>query len=230
MDSAGGGKGGKSSGPGFGQVKSGKNSAGDWVIEVPLDMGGNAEGEEKPKAEAKPKLTDAEIDEKVKKSREEFAQMKPMMTAMLGSMKIGQTIKVAGTIKDYGMFTKVDANTVKMEIAFAKIFDAMEKMMNDPKTARKLASVEGGNPMEMLTSNDPETKEIAQTMIKAMFGGNGGEPKLTITPAAPLFDYEKEAAAAKAAQSPELKELLKAAEKKASDKDSKVVPPVKKAA
>jgi hypothetical protein len=239
MDSLGGAMGGgakvsgKSSGPEIGDVKSYKDASGQWIVEVPLSSDKGKEGEEK--APAPEKLTDQEMQDKITEMRTQFGAMKPMMMAMMGTMRITQTIKVGGEIQDYGMMTKVDANTAKLEISFMKIFDGMEKLMADDKIAAKLAAAGGpqADPMKLMKGTDPESKELAAKVTEAIFGGKG-EPKLVIKPGAPGFDYKAESEAAKAGQTPELKKLLEEAAKKASespDKDSDApATPKKKAA
>ena len=227
-----GGGGASASGPSLGDIQSTKDADGNWVIEVPM---GKA-GDKKDDAPAEPaeKLSKEEIADKVTEMRTQFGAMKPMMQAMMGTMKIGQTIKVGGTIKDYGIFTKVDDNTAKMEISFVKIFDGMEKLMADDAVAEKLAQMGGAqaNPLEMIGSADPEMKAIGEKMAEAIFGGKG-EPKLVIKPGDPVFDYAKESAAAKAGQTAELKALLKKAAEKAAGggdeepKEETEAPPVK---
>ena len=227
-----GGGGASASGPSLGDIQSTKDADGNWVIEVPM---GKA-GDKKDDAPAEPaeKLSKEEIADKVTEMRTQFGAMKPMMQAMMGTMKIGQTIKVGGTIKDYGIFTKVDDNTAKMEISFVKIFDGMEKLMADDAVAEKLAQMGGAqaNPLEMIGSADPEMKAIGEKMAEAIFGGKG-EPKLVIKPGDPVFDYAKESAAAKEGQTAELKALLKKAAEKAAGggdeepKEETEAPPVK---
>ena len=229
MESMGGGKA-SASGPSLGDIQSSKDADGNWVIEVPLGK----PGDKKVDAPAEPaaKLSEEEIADKVTEMRTQFGAMKPMMQAMMGTMKIGQTIKVGGTIKDYGIFTKVDEHTAKMEISFAKIFDGMEKLMADDTVAEKLAQMGGAqaNPLEMIGSSNPEMKVIGEKMAEAIFGGKG-EPKLVIKPGDPIFDYAKESAAAKEGQTAELKALLKKAAEKAAGGDEKEsgseAPPVK---
>ena len=230
LGGAAGGGGGKSSGPGFGEVKTSKDADGNWIVELPLsDDKKAAEPAEKP--EPKEKLSKEEVADKVKEMRDQFAAMKPMMASMLGNMKITQTIKVGGEIKDYGLFTKIDANSAKLEISFAKMFDGIEKLMADDKIAGQMASLGGSNPMELIGSADPEAKEVAAQIMQTMFGGKG-EPKLVIKASGPAFDYAKEAEAAKAAQSAELKALLKEAAEKAgsSDEEKEAAPAAKKKA
>ncbi len=237
MDSMGGTMGGgakaKSSGPEIGDVKSYKDASGKWIVEVPLSSD-KAEDDKAP-APAPEKLSDQELQDKVTEMRTQFGAMKPMMSAMLGTMRITQTIKVGGEIQDYGMMTKVDANTAKLEISFAKIFDGMEKLMADDKIAAKMAAAGGAqaDPMKLMKGSDPESKALAAKVTEAIFGGKG-EPKLVIKPGAAGFDYKAESEAAKAGQTPELKKLLEEAAKKASesdDKDDAAAPtPKKKAA
>ena len=226
MDSMGGKMGGgkaSGKGPEIGDIKSYKNDAGDWIVEVPLS-GGKDKAEDAPKeaaADTKEKLSPAETKEKVEEMRAQFGAMKPMMQAMLGTMRISQTITVGGEIKDYGMLTKVDAHTAKLEISFNKIFDGMEKLMADDKIAALMASAGGSqaDPFKLMKGEDKEGKELAGKMMEAIFGGKG-EPKLTIKAGTAAFDYKAESEAAKAGQTPELKKLLEEAAKKAKDDDA----------
>lgn len=213
-----GGGGSKSSGPELGEVKSSKDADGNWVLEMPLSKPSEKKAEP---AEPAEKLTKEELADKVTEMRTQFGAMKPMMQAMLGTMKISQSIKVGGTIKDYGLFTKVDEHTAKLDISFAKIFDGMDKLMADDAIAEKLVGLGGAqaNPMEMIGSDDPATKAIGEKMTEAMFG-NKGEPRLIIKAGDAAFDYAKESAAAGAGQSPELKALLKKAAEKAAGGES----------
>ncbi len=235
MDSMGG-AGGKSSGPEIGDIKSYKSDSGDWIVEVPLGGGNDKAGDVKEAAaDAPAKLTPEETKEKIEEMRTQFGSMKPMMQAMLGTMRITQTITVGGDIKDYGMLTKVDAHTAKLEISFAKIFDGMEKLMADDKVAAMMAAAGGSqaDPFKLMKGEDKEGKELAAKMMETIFGGKG-EPKLVIKASANAFDYKAESAAAKAAQTPELKKMLEEAAKKAKDEpaaDAEPAPfPKKKAA
>jgi hypothetical protein len=233
MGAAAGGGGESSSSGGFGQMKSSKDKDGNWIVELPMSSA-DADGDAKAApAEPAEKLSKEEIADKVKEMRTQFGAMKPMMQSMMGGMKISQSIKVGGTIKDYGLFTKVDESTAKLEMSFAKMFDGMEKLMADDKLAAKMAEVGGSNPMELLGSSNPEAKEIGEAILKSMFGGSG-EPKLVITPGKDAFDYAKESAEAKANQSAELKKLLKDAEAKAkedgAEEENEAAAPKKKAA
>lgn len=217
MDSMGGGSGvkSKSSGPGLGEIKSSKDANGNWIIEIPMSSKDKPEEES---AEPAPKMTKEEITQKVAEMRAQFGMMKPMMESMLGGMKITEVVSVGGTIKDYGLFTKVDDHSAKFEIEFKKIFAGMEKLMADDKTAELMAASGKSDPMKMLGDNSAAGKEIEGKIMEAMFGAKG-EPKLVITPGKDLFDYAKESAAALAGQSPELKALLKKASEKGADSD-----------
>lgn len=232
MSSLGGG--GKSEMPEMGQFKSSKDADGNWILEVPLDLGGKKEAGEKP--QPKEKMNDEEIEAKVEEMRQQFGAMKPMMEQMLGGMKIKNSIEVGGTIKDSGLFTKVDDKTASLELSFGKMFTAMEALIKDDAVAKKLAQAGGSNPMEMLGSEDPEMKEIGKKMLGAMVGGKG-EPRIVVKPGEPVFDYAAEAEKAKAGQSAELKKLLKEAEEKAKnggngaeEKEEEAADPKKKAA
>jgi hypothetical protein len=184
----------------FGSISSSKDADGNWI----LDVGGFGGDEAAAAPKDAPQLTEAEVKEKIQMMKDQMGMMKGMMEAMMGSAKMDSTITVGGTIEDYGVLQKVTANSGSVSMKPAKMFEAMEKLLNDPEKAKVLASM-GDDPMQMLKGQ--AAKQFGKEIMEAMVG-RAGSTKLKIKAGEPLFDYAKESAEAAAKQTPELKALL----------------------
>jgi hypothetical protein len=209
----------KDGGPGLGVYTSKKDADGNWILAMDMDSAkkaakGAAKGEDEPKE--KKKLTDEEFQQKLLEMKQGITMMKGMMGAIMANAKIGSTTTVGGEIKDYGLFEKVDAKTAKLDMLPSKMFDGLEKLMEDPEKARAIIE-SGEDPMAMMSGKGAE--KFMDDMMGAMIGRKG-EPRLIIKPGAPVFDYEAESTKAKSNQSPELKELLKKAKDSSADKEA----------
>ncbi len=205
--------------PDIGEIRSKKDAAGNWILEMPL-TGAGADPKAPPVAKTdKPKMTAEEIDNKVQEARMSMATAKAMAEAAFANMKIEQKVEVAGKVTDPGLFSKVDDHTVKLELSFGKVFGAVEQLLNDDEFAKQVVQLQGGNPLEILGSGEPAAKEASARMIQGIFGK--GEPRIVIKPGEPLFKYEEEAAKAKATQSPEVKALLKEAAEKSQKAEAR---------
>jgi hypothetical protein len=113
---------------------------------------------------------------------------------------------VGGTVVDYGIFEKVDANSGKISMKPSKMFGALEGILDDPVKGRALVEgANGGDPMKLMQGDG--AKKFAKEMMQSMIGRDGA-PRMVIKPGDALFDYAKESEAAKAGQSAELKALL----------------------
>jgi len=138
------------------------------------------------------KLTDAQVDEKVKEERMQYQQFKPMMQAFVQNLKISMSFTLPGKITDAGVF-KQEGNKISFSVEGKQILEAMDKANADDAAIR--AKVKG----------DPKPMEDA---INAAIFGKKGSPDAKITGATtPLFDYKVEAAKAKAGQAEMLKKL-----------------------
>jgi hypothetical protein len=212
--------GGQGEGPGIGVYTSKKDADGNWILAMDMDSAKKAAKdagkEDAPESKEKKKMTDEEFQQKLMEMKQGVTMMKGMMGAIMANAKIGSTTIVGGEIKDYGLFEKVDGKTAKLDMLPAKMFDGLEKLMEDPEKARAIIE-SGEDPMAMMSGKGAE--KFMDDMMQAMIGRKG-QPRLIIKPGEPVFDYEAESTKAKKNQSPELKEMLKKATDKSGDEEA----------
>jgi hypothetical protein len=184
---------GSEEGPGSTSISS-KQKGGVWTIEtVEAKEGAAGAGDA-------PKPSDAEVQQNITEMQAGWGQMKPIMEAMMGTMKVSMNVKLGGTITKTVNFKKTDDSSASMVMDGKKLMTAMDKMITDPKMAKKMAEL-GVNPMG--GGAMPETPEF----YGLMFGENA-YPKIEATPGKPLFDYKAEVAEAKKNPTKAMKELL----------------------
>jgi hypothetical protein len=148
----------------------------------------------KNKAENAPppeKLTDAQIDEKIKQERVEYQQSKAFIQAFLGNLKVSVSFALPGKITESNILT-VNGNTATMTLDGKQMMEAMDKANADDALMRE--KVKGGKAAE------------DRIMTKLMFGKEG-DPSAKVTDAKPQFDYKAESAKAKAGEAEMWKKL-----------------------
>jgi len=138
------------------------------------------------------KLTDAQVDEKMKEERMQYQQMKPMVQMFAQNLKIQMSFTLPGKVSDPGAFTLKD-NTISFALDGKKLMDAMEKVNADDKLVR--AKVKG------------DAKAMDDAMNAELFGKKGPVDAKVTGEMKPLFDYKSEAAKAKAGEA-EMKKKL----------------------
>jgi hypothetical protein len=150
--------------------------------------------EEKEEIEGTPaaKPSADEVKAQVEQTKKQWQSMKKMMGPMLEKIKQDLTYKLPGAIESLTNMTRIDANTVNIQVDGAKIMAAMDAMMNDDVWLKKQAEagvfVKGGNGPNM------DDEELNQRVF-----GEKGPVKVIITGAGqPQFDYKSEVAAVKA--------------------------------
>lgn len=148
----------------------------------------NAEGDDQPE-EA---LTDAQVEEKLKQEKMQYQQMKPMMAAMFGGMKVQISAKLPGKIVESNIFT-VDGQTATLTITGKQVIDAMEKINADDKLLR--AKIKAGS------------KGEDDFMFEHIFGKTGPMMAKVTGATEQLFDYDEEVAKAKAGEEAMFKKL-----------------------
>jgi len=146
----------------------------------------------------KPKLTDEEVQDLIKAKRQEYEQMKPMMTMILGTMKMDMTFMLPGKLSEVNVFQKTEKGGVRLVFEGKKMLEVMDKIMADDKLLADTIKA-GKDPMK----GGPDPDQITELM----FGKKGpirarGTGKLK-----PLFDYKADAAKAKKAMPAMLKNL-----------------------
>jgi hypothetical protein len=156
-------------------------------MRLSFDIGNEQKGQPKGKSEI-PK-SDAEIAEKITQAKMGWQQAKPMATAMLGSMKLDITYILPGKVTDAGAFQSVPGG-VRAVVDGTKMLAAMDKINTDD-AALRAAILAGRNPLQ-----DPP----ADDQKGIVYLDKPGKPVATVEGATkPLFDYNAEVTAAKAA-------------------------------
>ncbi len=82
-------------------------------------------------SDGSPGLPPADLAGAVKEQKAQFAQMKPMMVAMLGEMKSAQTFHLPGTLANSTNFEKGADGSVGFAIKGSDLIAALDAMMND---------------------------------------------------------------------------------------------------
>ncbi len=179
-----------------------KNSDGNWVIEEDFNdaSGKKDKPEDKEAAEAAKKMTDEEVEEKLTAERQQWAGMKGIMAGFLGGLKVAFAVEGGGTILEAQGFEKKADNKAAMEMTGAKMIAAVDELLQDDEKAK--AMIRKG-----VSPSDSESMGAAFEKMRVV-----------MKPGDAAFDYKAEVAKAKAAETPELKELLEEAKKPAKKK------------
>jgi hypothetical protein len=165
-----------------------KTSSGDMVLE--LDGGDKGDKKKKGKegAPSKP-LTDAEIRRKIAQEKAQFQKMKPMLAAMLSTLKQKMTFHLPGHKKDVTNFKENPDGSFTITFDGAKMIELIDAMFTDEKWMAEMIQAKGGI-MDEGPAMDAKTNEI-------LFGQKGPIQAVMGAPQKPLFDYKTEMAAAK---------------------------------
>ncbi|MDQ7778994.1 MAG: hypothetical protein RDV41_04710 [Planctomycetota bacterium] len=158
-----------------------KNSDGKLVFEMRGDQKGSGE----PGA-----LTEEQIKNKISEEKTKYQQSRPMMVGMLGTLRSDAVLHLPGTVEQSTNFKKNPDGSLTVSLQGMKVIEAMDAIMNDEAALR--AMIESGNDVtEIGPGSDPVFMEKMfgeRAPVRAVVGG-------TLTP---LFDYEGEAAQARA--------------------------------
>lgn len=142
---------------------------------------------EKPAA-APENLSAAEIAQKLKESRAQYQQMKPMMAMMVGTMKHEVVFHLPGKRGKSSLFQVDPAGALRLQFEGAKLLEAMDKLISDDAwMARNANSLKPGG-------SGPQMDE---RMSELMFGEKGPARAAVSGLGAAVFDYEGEVATAK---------------------------------
>ncbi len=167
-------------------LKATKDDAGNLVIvNEPEKKGG------KPKP-----MTDEEAKKKLKEERAQYQQGKRFIESMLADLKVSAKVNLPGQVGTVTNFKKVSDSSIRITLegkAFMKVLDEM--MMNDEWLLKQLK--EHGKLQDAAPADDVINEKV--------FGEKGPIRAVTTGALKPLFDYEKESAAARA----ETEEMVK---------------------
>ena len=171
-----------------------KDKSGRIIIELPHFNESRNENE----VMSMEKLSDAELIQQVKLAKLRYKQAKPMMQAMLDTLKQDSLLHLPAKIEKISNLEKVNDMTVRWKIQGSEMIETMDKLMADDEWLKKLIG-EGKDPFEG-TPNDLLFNEI-------FFGKKGPIQVVISSNSKNLFDYDAEVATARSNYDQMLKEL-----------------------
>ncbi|KPK50976.1 MAG: hypothetical protein AMK72_00790 [Planctomycetes bacterium SM23_25] len=135
-------------------------------------------------------LPEEQMAQRIQAERAQYQQMRPMVAATLGTMKMDVSFRLPGTLAEVNGFKKEPGGAVRLTFDGAQMLKALDELMADDAYVRQnvLAGEKGAGGPQM----DPPTRE-------KLFGTKGPLRARVTGPFKPLFPYESEAAAARAA-------------------------------
>lgn len=152
------------------------------------------------KSAAPPKeLPQEQMAQRIQAERMQYQQMRPMMAAAFGTMKMDVSFRLPGTLAEVSGFKKEPSGAVRLAFDGAQMLKAMDELMADDTYVRQnvLAGKKsaGGSPQM-----DQQTRE-------KLFGTKGPLRARVTGPFKPLFPYASEVAAAQAAHAKMIERL-----------------------
>ncbi len=133
-----------------------------------------------------PDVDPNQMDAMVQQTKMQYQQSRVMMQGFFAGFKVEQIFHLPGAIRESNNVATVDEATAKIEITGEQILKVMDEVMSDDALL-KTQLAEGKDPTRQLDPN---------TMNEKMFG-QAGPVRIVSDANAPLFDYQKESAAAK---------------------------------
>ena len=184
------------------------DASGNLVLEVPLEKLFMEQSKQENKEGGTPK-TPAERKAKRMQETQQMDMMAGMMGAMMKDAKMTFYYNFGqGEILEHGAFKLINPNTVSLEFKPMEMIAAFGKIMKDEKLGEILDASAEFDP------KNPEHKKVIAALAEGMYGKNG-LPRVVIKPKGNAINYAEASGKAKAAQSAELKTLLKEAEEAA---------------
>jgi hypothetical protein len=160
-----------------------KTAAGGLALEAVPEEEGAAPGPRQ--------LAEADVKAKMAEERAQYQQSKAFLQGMLGELKVRASFALPGAVESTACFKKTGPSKAQIGLegpALMKAFDAL--MLDDAlleKQIRERGDLKGAPPAD-------------GAFFEKLFGEKGPPRVTTAAAGAPLFDYAKEAAAAKAGQ------------------------------
>lgn len=146
--------------------------------------------ESRGEAPAEPaKLTEDQIQAKIKQERAKYAQSKPMMEAFLKEAKVVTRYRLPGALGEVRNFKKTPDGAVELRMDGAALLSAFDGLMKDDAFLRR--AVESGRDLD---KSGPPADDV---LIEKLFGEKGAIRASTKGPLAPVFNYEAEAGKAR---------------------------------
>jgi hypothetical protein len=163
-----------------------KVGGGNMVLDVRTNKSEPREGLSiRPTPTKKASATAEEEANRIKEERAKFQQIKPMLAAMVGSMKQETILHLPGQIKESSNYEKDPSGALRINFDGAKILDAFEKLAASDDWVKKRLARGEADPM----SADGFDDELNGALFGPARAVIGGASK-------PLFDYDAELAVA----------------------------------
>lgn len=153
---------------------------------ITVSIGGD---ENKARNTASKAPTKEELDQAIKEQKAGFQQMKPMLTAILGTMKTDISIRLPGQLQKSTNFKTGKQGRLSLSMEGQKMLDALERLMADDAFIRRQAQA---------GANIKDKPPMGDELREMLFGEKGPVMAEFKGPFKPLFDYESEASAARA--------------------------------
>ena len=134
------------------------------------------------------KLSPEERTKQIKEQRANYQQAKPMLTAILGSMKQLTVLRLPGNLGQSSNFERLPSGALKIGFDGAKLLEAMNKLAEDNTWWQK------ENGFAEMTGSPPLPDEVNEML----FGKKAPVRAVMNNANAPLFNYAPEVVAAKA--------------------------------
>lgn len=126
-------------------------------------------------------MSEAELQQKADSLKQNFQQSMAMLTSALNGMRDRSTIHAPGTLHDVHGFTQ-KGRDLSIEITGTQIMAVLDSLSNSPAFFKEMA-------------RNPKQSDQQEKMFSALF--NGMPVAVVRVDGKPLFNYEKEVAAAR---------------------------------
>ena len=159
------------------------------------------------------KVSREEIAAGLEQARPAYAQYKGMAAMMLKDVSVSSEMTVSGEIIESAVFKKTGPNTVAVTFSGTQLIELVDQILQDEDLPDKVVALAKAADTGFADGSVmPVLKEFLTPYMKTIYGGDAN-PRVVFKPGANAFDYAAESAKAKAAQTPELKELIEKAGK-----------------
>ncbi len=159
-----------------------RDASGAWVLQAV------AEKKAAEKAAPAEKPGEDAIKARIKEERAKYQQMKPLMESFLKDLRCHSKFNLPGTAAETNNFKKLSATSVDFTFEGKALLKVMDELVMDDSLLRK--QIEAGKSLD-----DPPDEDF---MAEKLFGQKGPIRTVVKGPLKAAFDYEKEAAPARA--------------------------------
>lgn len=135
----------------------------------------------------KQKLSEEEIEEKIKKERKNYYQMKPILTGFFTGLKEEDLFYLPGEVTQFSNLKKNPDGSLSLSITGEKILKILDEIMKDDKLTR----------ISVMADYDEDMKKEIEIISNEKMFGEKSPIEIVFKPEKDLFDYEKEVKEAK---------------------------------